>query len=68
VDEPDLTLFSNVMKLQGLLPVLLDVGKGEIMAATKSKSKGKSKSRCWSGYEPVAGKKPFSKGSCKKKK
>lgn len=23
--------------------------------------------RCWKGYEPVKGKKPFSKGSCKKK-
>lgn len=23
--------------------------------------------RCWDGYEPVPGKKPFSKGSCKKK-
>lgn len=22
--------------------------------------------RCWKGYEPVAGKKPYSKGSCKK--
>ena len=25
------------------------------------------KSRCWTGYEPVPGKKPYSKGSCRKK-
>ena len=25
-----------------------------------------NKSRCWTGYEPVPGKKPYSKGSCKK--
>lgn len=51
------------------------------MAATKSNAAGKSKSakpgakarsgskkggRCWPGYEPVPGKKAFSKGSCKK--
>jgi len=24
------------------------------------------KTRCWKGYEPVPGKKPYSKGSCKK--
>ena len=24
--------------------------------------------RCWTGYEPVLGKKAFSKGSCRKKK
>jgi len=27
--------------------------------------KGKS-TRCWKGYEPVSGKKAFSKGSCRK--
>lgn len=26
----------------------------------------KSKNRCWDGYKPVPGKKPYSKGSCKK--
>jgi hypothetical protein len=26
-----------------------------------------NKSRCWAGYEPVPGKKPYSKGSCRKK-
>ena len=26
------------------------------------------KTRCWKGYEPVPGKKPYSKGSCKKNK
>ena len=39
------------------------------MAATKSGSKkaaGK-KTRCWTGYEPTPGKKPGTKGSCKKK-
>ena len=28
---------------------------------------GKSGGRCWSGYEPTPGKKPFTKGSCRKK-
>jgi hypothetical protein len=27
----------------------------------------KSKDRCWEGYEPTPGKKPYTKGSCKKK-
>lgn len=26
----------------------------------------KKTSRCWAGYEPVPGKKPYSKGSCRK--
>ena len=26
------------------------------------------KTRCWRGYEPVPGKKPYSKGSCRKVK
>lgn len=41
------------------------------MPATKAKSSkkssGKKTSRCWTGYEPTPGKKPGSKGSCKKK-
>ncbi len=31
------------------------------------KKSTKKKGRCWSGYKPVRGKKPYSKGSCKKK-
>ena len=39
------------------------------MAATKKKSAAKSKTnRCWAGFEPTPGKKPFTKGSCKPKK
>jgi hypothetical protein len=26
----------------------------------------KRTSRCWAGYEPTPGKKPYSKGSCRK--
>ncbi|QEG30249.1 hypothetical protein GobsT_50520 [Gemmata obscuriglobus] len=38
------------------------------MPATKPKPKaGKKTSRCWPGYEPTPGKKPFTKGSCKPK-
>jgi hypothetical protein len=41
------------------------------MPATKTKSakrpKARKQTRCWPGYEPVAGKKPYSSGSCKKK-
>jgi hypothetical protein len=33
----------------------------------KKKSTGKKTSRCWPGYEPTPGKKPGSKGSCRKK-
>ena len=35
---------------------------------SKKKSMGKKKGggRCWTGYKPVPGKKPFSKGSCAK--
>ena len=28
---------------------------------------GKAEGRCWEGYEPVAGMKPYEKGSCQKK-
>ncbi len=37
----------------------------------RGESRGKSKktsNRCWKGYEPVPGKKPYSKGSCRKEK
>ena len=30
------------------------------------KSGGGKKGRCWSGYKPTPGKKPFTKGSCMK--
>lgn len=32
----------------------------------KTKPKIKSGNRCWGGYKPVPGKKPYSKGSCRK--
>ena len=39
------------------------------MPATNSKTaKAKKTSRCWAGYEPTPGKKPHSRGSCRKKK
>ena len=28
----------------------------------------RKKNRCWKGYTPVRGKRPYSKGSCKKRK
>lgn len=36
----------------------------------KSKSKAKSgkSGRCWAGYKPTPGKRPYSKGSCMKSK
>jgi hypothetical protein len=37
------------------------------MATGKKKSTTKKTSRCWTGYEPVPGKKPGAKGSCRKK-
>ena len=36
------------------------------MAAAKPKGKKKT-TRCWPGYEPTPGKKPFARGSCKPK-
>jgi hypothetical protein len=30
------------------------------------KDKPKGNNRCWEGYKPVKGKKPYSKGSCAK--
>tara|TARA_R110002020_G_scaffold465524_1_gene687000 strand:- start:3130 stop:3831 length:702 start_codon:yes stop_codon:yes gene_type:complete len=33
----------------------------------RKKSPLSKKTRCWKGYEPTPGKKPYSKGSCKKK-
>lgn len=33
----------------------------------KKKAVAKKQTRCWDGYEPVPGKKPFAKGSCKPK-
>lgn len=43
--------------------------KGGSIVAKEPKGRtaaGGAVSRCWEGYEPVEGKKPFSKGSCKK--
>jgi hypothetical protein len=33
-----------------------------------AKKKTGRKSRCWKGYEPVPGKKAYTKGSCRPKK
>jgi len=33
----------------------------------KASKKAKKVGRCWTGYEPTPGKKPYSKGSCKPK-
>ena len=38
----------------------------ETDGGTKKEKKKKKKGRCWSGYEPVEGKAPYSDGSCKK--
>lgn len=37
------------------------------MAKKAKKKTAKKGGRCWDGYEPVAGKKAYSEGSCKKK-
>jgi len=36
-------------------------------SSSRSSANGNKSGRCWSGYEPVKGKKPYSKGSCRKK-
>ena len=38
----------------------------ETDGGSKKDKKKKKKNRCWSGYTPVAGKAPYSDGSCKK--
>lgn len=39
-----------------------------IVESKSYKAEKKKKGRCWKGYEPVPGKEPYSKGSCKPKK
>lgn len=38
----------------------------EIEENVEAASKKKKKGRCWKGYEPVPGVKPYEDGSCKK--
>lgn len=33
----------------------------------RGRRRRRRRNRCWKGYRPVRGKKPYSKGSCKKK-
>ena len=40
--------------------------KGGNLVAKEPKGRTVSGGRCWDGYEPVEGKKPYSEGSCKK--
>lgn len=40
----------------------------KVVKQLDARTKTEGKDRCWDGYEPVPGKKPYSKGSCKKKK
>ena len=40
--------------------------KGGNLVAKEPKGRTASGGRCWDGYEPVEGKKPYSEGSCKK--
>lgn len=32
----------------------------------KNSTNGRKSGRCWAGYKPTPGKKPYSKGSCQK--
>lgn len=41
----------------------IPVGRSSIL----NKNKKSSENRCWEGYEPTPGKKPYAKGSCQKK-
>ena len=41
---------------------------GQMEAADKAATEAEKGGRCWDGYEPVKGKKPYSDGSCRKKK
>lgn len=38
----------------------------QAIAAALNMAHGKQENRCWKGYEPVPGKKPYSDGSCRK--
>jgi hypothetical protein len=60
----------NTVKLQLTIQDWLAIGKQAKWinpSLDKMSAKKKRKSRCWDGYKPVPGKKPFSDGSCKKK-
>lgn len=39
----------------------------ENVTEAEQKNMGKAEGRCWEGYEPVEGVKPYEKGSCQKK-
>jgi hypothetical protein len=39
----------------------------KFMEKIEAKRMAKAEGRCWEGYEPVPGKKPYTKGSCRKK-
>lgn len=39
----------------------------KFMERREAKKMAKAEGRCWEGYEPVPGKKPYSEGSCRKK-
>ena len=49
-----------------------DVGEIDVMSLAEAKRKSllsnpmKRKTRCWKGYKPVKGKRPYSKGSCRR--
>lgn len=53
-------------------PDKIPVKKPKVMNKAKGIDKlkkfQKSKNRCWDGYEPTPGKKPYSEDSCRKKK
>ncbi len=41
--------------------------KESVSDMTKNEEEDSMDNRCWEGYEPVPGKKPYEKGSCQKK-
>ena len=65
--EHKLKGFSTMKKPEILKHVRKHLGARVKVVNGRPTMEGKGKKdRCWDGYEPAEGKKPFSKGSCKK--
>lgn len=57
---------SNLGITKSGTPCKLCKRKNDLCHIHQNDSKPKKTSRCWAGYEPVPGKKAYSKGSCRK--
>ena len=59
-------LLNNFMELTFKEALIEALNEKEGVAKKSNKKKMKKSSRCWAGYKPTPGKKPYSDGSCMK--